>query len=65
MKRGLKGENYEHGRRRTNVATYTPMKRGLKDKNQLLATFARYGSNLYPDEKGTERLPNRNLMEVW
>ena len=41
------------------VATYAPMKRGLKvrlSKAEAIHYFRILGSNLCPDEKGTERL---------
>ena len=37
------------------VATYAPMKRGLKDNLALNASREVLCSNLCPDEKGTER----------
>ena len=37
------------------VATYAPMKRGLKVLNAQTLHSQQTGSNLYPDEKGTER----------
>ena len=57
MKRGLKvsAPNHRLNTLLSNVATYAPMKRGLKAVSRSGPKFTVFCSNLCPDEKGTER----------
>ena len=56
MKRGLKVAFIWDKQITVIVATYAPMKRGLKVKGCTIGSLeTELGSNLCPDEKGTER----------
>ena len=46
------------------VTTVTPMKRGLKDRNNHHANHVRIRYNRYPDEKGTESSLFQSITSV-
>ena len=54
MKRGLKESPPLISLQYSRVATYAPMKRGLKGHTHHRVDAVLRGSNLCPDEKGTE-----------
>ena len=56
MKRGLKGVVAQLEMDYIKVATYAPMKRGLKEHIGQNGRPGLRSSNLCPDEKGTESL---------
>ncbi len=62
MKSGLKGGNAELAVLHSMVATYAAMKSGLKDRSQFVFRAISERSNLCPDEKGTERWRENNLV---
>ena len=61
MKRGLKVHVYTDSESGDMVATYAPMKRGLKGTGRCTLAVGYSGSNLCPDEKGTESEDNEKL----
>ncbi len=50
--------------RHIGVATYAPMKRGLKVGQDICLANALSSSNLCPDEKGTERLEKFTATKI-
>ena len=66
MKRGLKDEKLDRHIAEERVATYAPMKRGLKASGHDIRPRHLLRSNLCPDEKGTESSGDKTFTDrLW